>query len=140
LWERESMGDPQPRDLDLTHWRCQRTLRSIACFSTWREGERHELHKGLNLVGHYAWLYERTLTEAILFDYEKRYIDQMEEQGLIERTTEAGTRFLRLTKKGWRIFAEIQMEGTEHWDTSEGYSPTKRLDVAKRKMKLNLEN
>ena len=68
----------------LTNWRVARTLRSIIYWSKCGENYRHPHAKGVRLCLSFGRVHRRT-AEAILFDYEKPFIDLLIKAGYVEQ-------------------------------------------------------
>jgi hypothetical protein len=68
----------------LTSWRVVRTLKSLKLWSLQGEGYSHPNVRGvrMTLIGGYV---QRRTAEAVLFDYEKPFIDLLIEEGYLRQ-------------------------------------------------------
>ena len=68
----------------LTNWRVARTMRSLKYWSLCGEAYEHPNARGVRLCLSFGRVHRRT-AEAILFDYEKPFIDLLIKSGYIEQ-------------------------------------------------------
>jgi len=67
----------------LTNWRVVRTLKALKAWSLEHEGYIHPNCRGLRLTLSGGRIHRRT-AEAILFDYEKPFIDLLIQEGYLD--------------------------------------------------------
>jgi len=92
---------------DLSSWRVVRTLKSIRHWSMQPGEYRHPNFQGVRLVLEGGHVHRRT-AEAILFDYEKPYLDLLVAEGYLD-AHDGTPRTLTVTEKGeLRVHAALQ--------------------------------
>jgi len=89
----------------LDNWRTRRTLRTILAWSLNGEGYTHPNFKLAAMTREQGWVHRRT-AEAVLFDYEKPYLDLLIREKALKVADHGQGAILKLTPKGHKLIRQ----------------------------------